>query len=232
MFEQRAVYPCRHSRPWLWCPTRSHSVQKRRRTGPISQAEPAHAQPSGTSLPEDDDENIIRDAFMKSYQEAQPCQVRIPGMQDFAAAVWNRYRSIPSSRRTGGSSLDTLFDEFDKDGDGHLTAAEIASALNSRGVLITEQEAAMFIKACDINSNETVERYEWPDFVWSMAAADLSPDNLDMNLPRCVTEPQIELEIEPSARSPFLEDSSTPHSLRSWFQLRTQPPGRAPPGPS
>lgn len=63
--------------------------------------------------------------------------------------VWNRYRSIPSSRRAGGSSLDTLFDEFDKDGDGHLTAAEIASALNSRGVLITEQEAAMFIKgAC------------------------------------------------------------------------------------
>ena len=45
--------------------------------------------------------------------------------------VWNRYRSIPSSRRAGGSSLDTLFDEFDKDGDGHLTAAEIASALNS-----------------------------------------------------------------------------------------------------
>ena len=45
-----------------------------------------------------------------------------------------------------GSSLDTLFDEFDMDRDGHLTAAEIASALNSRGVLITEQEAAMFIK--------------------------------------------------------------------------------------
>ena len=45
-----------------------------------------------------------------------------------------------------GSSLDTLFDEFDKDSDGHLTAAEIASALNSRGVLITEQEAAMFIR--------------------------------------------------------------------------------------
>lgn len=47
----------------------------------------ANAHPSGTSLPEDDDENIIRDAFMKSYEEAQPCQVRIPGMQDFAAAV-------------------------------------------------------------------------------------------------------------------------------------------------
>ena len=47
----------------------------------------AQAETSGTSLPEDDDENIIRDAFMKSYEEAQPCQVRIPGMQDFAAAV-------------------------------------------------------------------------------------------------------------------------------------------------
>lgn len=73
------------------------------------------------------------------------------GMRAFCTTlqVWNRYRSIPSSRRAGGSSLDTLFDEFDKDGDGHLTAAEIASALNSRGVLITEQEAAMFIKgAC------------------------------------------------------------------------------------
>ncbi len=59
--------------------------------------------------------------------------------------VWNRYRNIPSSRMAG-SSLDTLFDEFDLDRDGHLTAAEIASALNSRGVLITQQEAAMFIK--------------------------------------------------------------------------------------
>ena len=37
--------------------------------------------------------------------------------------------------------------------------------------------------ASDINSNETVERYEWPHFVWSMAAADLSPDNLDLTLP-------------------------------------------------
>ncbi len=50
-------------------------------------ADVPHAMPSGTSLPEDDDENIIRDSFMKSYEESQPCQVRIPGMQDFAAAV-------------------------------------------------------------------------------------------------------------------------------------------------
>ncbi|KAK9839577.1 hypothetical protein WJX84_008519 [Apatococcus fuscideae] len=152
-----------------------------------------------------------------------------PKLQD---KVWNRHRNIPSSRNLK-SVLDNLFDEFDKDGDGHLTPAEIASALNSRNVLITEQESAMFIRAIDANSNGLVERSEWPGFIWAMAAADLSPDNLDVNLPRCVTEPQVELDIEPRAELPFLKDPSTPRSLHSWFQLRTQySSGQAALGPS
>ena len=61
-----------------------------------SPAVATHAKPPKVSLPEDEDADIIRDAFMKSYEASQPCQVRIPGMQDFAAAV-----SVLSSYQSG-----------------------------------------------------------------------------------------------------------------------------------
>lgn len=46
--------------------------------------------------------------------------------------VWDRRRRIPS--QTYNDALDHIFNEFDIDSDGHLTAVEIAQALQSRGV--------------------------------------------------------------------------------------------------
>lgn len=48
------------------------------------------------------------------------------------AQIWERRRRIPST--TYNDPLDHIFAEFDEDGDGHLTAEEVAKALQSRGV--------------------------------------------------------------------------------------------------
>lgn len=39
-----------------------------------------------------------------------------------------------------------IFDEFDMDRNGHLSAAEVAAALQSRGVKISPEQAQMFIE--------------------------------------------------------------------------------------
>ena len=57
--------------------------------------------------------------------------------------VWERRRRIPS--QTYNDPLDHIFTEFDSDGDGHLTAEEIASALQSRGVKATPDLVQEFI---------------------------------------------------------------------------------------
>jgi Ca2+-binding EF-hand superfamily protein len=41
--------------------------------------------------------------------------------------------------------LDHIFTEFDEDGDGHLTAVEIAHALKSRGVEANVEQVQEFI---------------------------------------------------------------------------------------
>jgi Ca2+-binding EF-hand superfamily protein len=57
--------------------------------------------------------------------------------------VWERRRRIPS--QTYNDPLDHIFTEFDSDGDGHLTADEIAIALQSRGVEATPEAVQAFI---------------------------------------------------------------------------------------
>jgi hypothetical protein len=57
--------------------------------------------------------------------------------------IWERRRRIPSA--TYADPLDHIFTEFDADGDGHLTAAEIAAALQSRSVKATKVQVQEFI---------------------------------------------------------------------------------------
>lgn len=57
--------------------------------------------------------------------------------------VWERRRRIPSA--TYSDPLDHIFTEFDEDSDGHLTAAEIARALQSRHVKASEAQVQEFI---------------------------------------------------------------------------------------
>lgn len=83
--------------------------------------------------------------------EAQYSAERIEGLQEFAAAVWERRKRIPSA--SYNDPLRRLFGEFDKDGDGHLTAEEIAYALQSRGVKLTPEVAQKYIdgaRLCDM----------------------------------------------------------------------------------
>jgi len=108
---------------------------------------------------------------MHALESAKPVKLRMPGMQQFAAAIWERRRRIPSA--TFNDPLDHIFTEFDEDGDGHLTAVEIAHALQSRGVEADEKQVQEFINAIDTNDNGTVERSEFANFIFHLAVAEL-----------------------------------------------------------
>jgi hypothetical protein len=86
--------------------------------------------------------------------------------------IWERRRRIPS--QLYNDPLQHLFDEFDADGDGHLTAEEIAGALKSNGVSITADQVQVFIDTVDANGNKTIERSEFADLIFHMATADLN----------------------------------------------------------
>lgn len=118
-----------------------------------------------------EEKDSAHEAFMSAYEAAKPLSVRLPGLQQFAAAVWERRRRIPS--QTYNDPLDHIFTEFDEDGDGHLTADEIASALQSRGVQADTHQIQDFIDAIDLDHNGTVERSEFADFIFHLAVADL-----------------------------------------------------------
>jgi Ca2+-binding EF-hand superfamily protein len=118
-----------------------------------------------------EEKEAAHSAFMTAYEASKPVNVRMPGLQQFAAAVWERRRRIPSS--TYNDPLDHIFTEFDEDGDGHLTSVEIANALSSRGVDAKPEQVQEFIDAIDVNKNGTVERNEFADFIFHLAVADL-----------------------------------------------------------
>lgn len=65
--------------------------------------------------------------------------------------IWDRQRNIPAQGRK--NPLDRIFDSFDADRDGHLSPAEVASALRSRGVDLTEEIARKFVVASDADNN-------------------------------------------------------------------------------
>lgn len=118
-----------------------------------------------------EEKNEAHEAFMHAFEASKPLAAAIPGLQQFAASIWERRRRIPST--TYNDPLDHIFTEFDENGDGHLTAEEIARALRSRGVEATPEQVQLYIEATDSNENGTVERSEFADFVFHMAVADL-----------------------------------------------------------
>ena len=80
-----------------------------------------------------------------------------------ALQVWARRQNSSS----GQDPLDHIFSEFDEDGDGYLDATDVTSALCSRNVNITPEQAQMFLEGrpqlqlyrkfkvftCNLNSN-------------------------------------------------------------------------------
>lgn len=86
--------------------------------------------------------------------------------------------------------------EFDTDHDGYLDAEDVVSALSSRQVQITPEQAQLFLEGqhvpahygtvrsrlmsddlravSDIDHDHKVGRHEFPDFIFHMAAADLA----------------------------------------------------------
>eukprot|EP00892_Ulva_mutabilis_P007687 jgi/Ulvmu1/5290/UM022_0084.1 len=122
-----------------------------------------------------DDKDAAGDAFHKAYEAAMPECTKIKGLQAFAGAVWDRRRHVPS--QVYNDPLLHLFEEFDKDSDGHLTHLEIADALQSNRVDITPEQVQMFIDLVDKNNNQTIERDEFPELIWKMATADLNANH-------------------------------------------------------
>ena len=53
------------------------------------------------------------------------------------------------------------FDVYDKNKDGHITAAELQDVLGKLGQKPTKEEIDEFIKACDIDKNGTIEFNEF-----------------------------------------------------------------------
>lgn len=129
------------------------------------------AQPKEVIPGPQEERSSAHEAFMHALESAKPVKLRMPGLQEFAAAVWERRRRIPSA--TYSDPLDHIFTEFDEDNDGHLTAVEITHALQSRAVHCTEEQVQEFINAIDTNANGTVERTEFADFIFHLAVADL-----------------------------------------------------------
>lgn len=56
--------------------------------------------------------------------------------------IWDRRKHISS----GTDPLDHIFTEFDEDHDGYLDAEDVCSALRSRNVNITHEQAQMFLE--------------------------------------------------------------------------------------
>ncbi|GAX83213.1 hypothetical protein CEUSTIGMA_g10639.t1 [Chlamydomonas eustigma] len=125
----------------------------------------------------EEDLEVTQSAFHRAFEDAMPIPAKVPGLQQFAASIWDRRKRIPSRQ----DPLLTLFDEFDRDNDGILSSDEIAEALRSRGVNeISTAQVQWLInvfeesKACALPSfKQVVTRQQWPDFVFSLTVADM-----------------------------------------------------------
>lgn len=143
-----------------------------RRATPVLSSRQKPSTP-GTCIPSfGEDKEAACTSFHKAFGDSLPEATRIPGLQAFAGAIWERQRRIPST--TYNDPLGKIFNEFDADGDGHLTAQEIADALLSNNVKITPAQVQVFIDSVDVNQNKTIERAEFPDLIFHMATADLN----------------------------------------------------------
>lgn len=116
----------------------------------------------------EEDREVAHAAFMSAYGQSHHGP-HIKGMQEFAGALLARQR-IPSGQYA--DPLGHIFDEFDKDRSGTLSAEEVAEALRSRNVNITDKQAEMFIDAVDFQRH-AITKDEFRELIMHMAAADL-----------------------------------------------------------
>jgi len=126
---------------------------------------------------EEEEYDVSHNAFHKAFEDAKPAAAQVPGLQELAAAIWER-RKIPSRQ----DPLLHIFDEFDMDNDGVLSSGEIVEALKSRGVAKISKEQVQWLidafertKACALPKfAHVITRQQWPDFVYSLTVADMN----------------------------------------------------------
>uniref|UniRef100_A0A7S0WWR4 EF-hand domain-containing protein n=1 Tax=Chlamydomonas leiostraca TaxID=1034604 RepID=A0A7S0WWR4_9CHLO len=118
----------------------------------------------------EEEENVSHAAFHNAFEASKPNKMKVAGLQEFAAAIWDRRRRIPSAT---SDPLLHLFKEFDTDNDGLLTAEEIAKAFSSHGVTITETQVKSLIDEFEEGREHDIKLDEWVDFVYSLAVSDL-----------------------------------------------------------
>eukprot|EP00884_Botryococcus_braunii_P023299 jgi/Botrbrau1/9653/Bobra.0131s0028.1 len=122
----------------------------------------------GLQVEEPSEKEMIRDNYWAAEAQAREAPWKVvPGLQSFFAAVLERKRRIPSQLYK--CPITTLFEEFDLDGDGHLTAEEATSALHSRNVMIPLTHMQAYFDRFDQDKNGTIELREWLPLVQALA---------------------------------------------------------------
>lgn len=159
-------------------------------------------------------------AYMHAFQESASASARVLGMQEFAGALLARQR-IPSQQYS--DPLQHIFDEFDGDRNGYLSAHEVAAALRSRKVDITDDQAQMFIDAVDTRNSHCVDLSEFRELILHMAAADLHHRRLEHAEARQAGEAE-----RSWAAQSWEEEEEIQQRLHSWvdhiMQNRQQSP--------
>ncbi|KAJ9526942.1 hypothetical protein QJQ45_025343 [Haematococcus lacustris] len=95
----------------------------------------------------EEERDVTHDAYLLAFEAAKPSAMRVPGLQEFAAALWARRRYS-----TSGDPLHHLFKEYDADNDGKLKAEEIAAAFASHSVSISAEQVKALIATYVIDS--------------------------------------------------------------------------------
>mmetsp|Transcript_9282 Transcript_9282/g.16383 ORF Transcript_9282/g.16383 Transcript_9282/m.16383 type:complete len:182 (+) Transcript_9282:77-622(+) len=107
-------------------------------------------------------------AFHAAFAAARPSTLSIPGLQEYAAALWTRRRNVSSS----GDPLLQIFDEVDTDSDGKVTGTELARTFESRGVAISAEQCQELINLfCP--GTTILKRDEFPTFMGGLATGRL-----------------------------------------------------------
>jgi Ca2+-binding EF-hand superfamily protein len=69
--------------------------------------------------------------------------------------------------------LQGLFDSFDANDDGFLSASEILDALRANDIDITLEQVTLFVDAADTNMDGLIDLVEFEQLLHDMAKADL-----------------------------------------------------------
>ena len=72
--------------------------------------------------------------------------------------LWFSQAELTDFERT---SFKKVYDDFDVNKDGHITATELRSVLKKLGQNPSDEEVAEFIKMCDTDKNGTIEFNEF-----------------------------------------------------------------------